>query len=326
MPPSHRVNSVNKLERKVKKIINFNGLYQPHSREIKLAKKGLPAGILFGLLLVFGCAKDNSVSWDGWRDSYCDSLRLTPEILKAQIAPENDSVLWEQSQRYLREGRPQEAIWTLSNSATFAQEVAEERQKLRQVLETDSFEITDKKPGGSNPKKVIRFANGVEAIFKPNTENTTYVSVEGEMAAYELDDLLDFRVVPMTVRREVNGVSGSLQYFLSKVEGGKTEYISHPYFKRLKVLDYLISNRDRQIGNLMYWPEGDRLVAIDNGATFQDRECDQAEVIKGYLTYENQLKMKINQVSLEAVRNRLSPILEKTKVDRVLDRISKLKD
>ena len=78
--------------------------------------------------------------------------------------------------------------------------------------------------------------------------------------------MFGFRLVPMTVRRVVKGVPGSMQYFIK----GATPVSKIPGYQRsknLNVFDYLISNKDRNGENILVaW---DREIGIDHGLSLR---------------------------------------------------------
>ncbi len=144
--------------------------------------------------------------------------------------------------------------------------------------------------------RLVRFAGGGWGVWKPETgvnrlgaqewrgaelwrrgpEGWEHVPEEEwrwvrELAAYRLDRMLGFGLVPTTVARafEPEGV-GALQEW---VEGGPglryPELYRYPDLdrQRLAVLDYLIANSDRTAENLVTRPGG-RPVAIDHGDAF----------------------------------------------------------
>jgi hypothetical protein len=95
-----------------------------------------------------------------------------------------------------------------------------------------------------------------------------------EVAAYELDRLLNLRLVPATVEREIKGTRGSLQAWtdrpLTRFGEGPLppdSRLADNYLHAQRFFDYLIFNTDRHIRNVMFGSDW-RPVAIDQSITF----------------------------------------------------------
>ncbi len=102
-----------------------------------------------------------------------------------------------------------------------------------------------------------------------------------EVAAYRLDRLLGLGMVPVTVVREVGGRTGAVQDW---VEGSMTldEAIRQGVnprrpelvpgqFMSMYILDALVDNVDRNIGNILVRPERDEVFLIDHSRSFRCR-------------------------------------------------------
>jgi hypothetical protein len=118
--------------------------------------------------------------------------------------------------------------------------------------------------GSSRPMRAY-FAPGgpVEsAAWKtqpPGTHRGYPDNYKAEIAAYELDKLLDLRMVPPSVETRVNGALGALIMWLSPARmWNEVEHEPKPDREawndqviRMKMFDNLICNRDRNVGNLL---------------------------------------------------------------------------
>jgi hypothetical protein len=93
----------------------------------------------------------------------------------------------------------------------------------------------------------------------PGTHRGFPDNYKAEVAAYELDKLLDLRMVPPSVETRVNGTLGALIYWLSPARmWDDVEHEPKPDREawndqviRMKMFDNLICNRDRNVGNLL---------------------------------------------------------------------------
>ncbi|MGM0465597.1 MAG: hypothetical protein ACQERH_04110 [Acidobacteriota bacterium] len=103
-----------------------------------------------------------------------------------------------------------------------------------------------------------------------------------EIAAYEMDKILDIHMVPPTVEREFNGKKGSLQLWitsemsdLDRMEKGidipKSHVLSWNQRKYLmRAFDCLIANEDRTQQNIRY-AEDWRMILIDHSRSFRSK-------------------------------------------------------
>jgi hypothetical protein len=93
----------------------------------------------------------------------------------------------------------------------------------------------------------------------PGTHRGYPDNYKAEVAAYELDKLLDLRMVPPSVETRVNGALGALILWLSPARmWNEVENEPKPDREawndqviRMKMFDNLICNRDRNVGNLL---------------------------------------------------------------------------
>jgi hypothetical protein len=118
--------------------------------------------------------------------------------------------------------------------------------------------------GSSRPLRAYFAAGGpVEsAAWKaqpPGTHRGHPDNYKAEIAAYELDKLLDLQMVPPSVETRLRGSLGALILWLSPARMWKdVEHEPKPDSEawndqviRMKMFDNLICNRDRNVGNLM---------------------------------------------------------------------------
>lgn len=122
---------------------------------------------------------------------------------------------------------------------------------------------------GVNVSYSIEIEGAGRAVFKPrNGEVQSRQSIAHgthylrEVAAFRLDRLLDFRVVPVTVMRTIDGEVGSVQLWVV-IDGWLTGHLKVDA-ARMGVLDYILGNTDRNVFNNRTQDEG-RPSAIDNG-------------------------------------------------------------
>jgi hypothetical protein len=134
--------------------------------------------------------------------------------------------------------------------------------------------------GVTHPKRAFFAPDGLAASaawkpLRPGFQNGYWESYKSEIAAYELDKVLQLGMVPVVVERKIDGVTGALILWL---EGVRTWLEVQPLPKppmwnrqlaRMKLFDDLIGNPDRNRGNLLV--DGDwNLYLIDHSRAFLD--------------------------------------------------------
>lgn len=143
------------------------------------------------------------------------------------------------------------------------------------VVKTTSLDL-----GVTHPKRVFFAPDGLAASaawkpLRPGFQNGFWESYKSEIAAYELDKLLQLGMVPVVVERKIDGLTGAVILWL---EGVRTWLEVQPLPKppmwerqlaRMKLFDDLIGNPDRNRGNLLVdaaW----NLFLIDHSRAFLD--------------------------------------------------------
>ncbi len=118
---------------------------------------------------------------------------------------------------------------------------------------------------------ITQLPSGPEVDFKD--------SWKYEVAAYELDKLLNLHMVPVTVERSYGNRKGSLQLFMDSciTELERTRKNLQPpgpmawrqQIFKLRVFDNLIYNIDRNLGNMLIDSDW-KVLLIDHGRTFKN--------------------------------------------------------
>ena len=140
-------------------------------------------------------------------------------------------------------------------------------------------DITDDLPktGTTNPH-LLELVGGIKAVWKPH-QKVKLSNYRAEVLAYELDQILDLKLVPPTVERVINDEHGSLQLFEEAISGpllifNKNQKMTKEAIERVdhelrkqSFFDYLIQNGDRHKGNFLFTLDG-RVISIDNGSSF----------------------------------------------------------
>ena len=114
-------------------------------------------------------------------------------------------------------------------------------------------------------------------------------SYKAEIAAYELDRLLDMHMVPPVVERQVEGRIGAAVLWIEQTKGwDMNKPIQGPeprwsrQVSRMKLFDQLIANIDRNQGNLLYDADW-HLFLIDHSRAFTARTSLDGIAVPGVI-------------------------------------------
>jgi hypothetical protein len=140
--------------------------------------------------------------------------------------------------------------------------------------------MTDVPIGVTKPKRAYFASGGLVASaawkqLSPGIKQGYSESYKAEIAAYELDKLLDMHMTPPYVERRIDGDLGALAFWVENVHAWDMD---HPVrgpdpiawdrqVIRMKMFDQLIGNIDRNQGNLLYDDEY-HLILIDHSRAF----------------------------------------------------------
>lgn len=114
-----------------------------------------------------------------------------------------------------------------------------------------------------------------QAGERPGLRNSIAVGTywRREVAAYRIDQTLEFFLVPTTIAREAEGMFGSFQAFVDGDDGLGVDAYASSDRQMMAAFDYLIGNTDRNASNWLTQHDG-RPAAIDNGLAFPTAMTD----------------------------------------------------
>jgi hypothetical protein len=150
------------------------------------------------------------------------------------------------------------------------------------------------------------------------------------VAAYRLDSLLGLELIPVTVRREINGKQGVVQYV---AEGAVTEEeraskglpgaflcdLGRQY-DLMYVLDILLYNEGRTPATIAYDPVTTRLILVNNSKTFS-RKSGAPPHLKGRkLAMPEELAHRLSELSSDSLNQSLAELLSKREIAALLKR------
>jgi len=227
----------------------------------------------------------------------------------------------------------------------FTPEEIAERAKWEEFLKT--AEIIGHEDVGEGVTKPIWLTLKKGDIVKKglwkNPKGIQKGSLEGwqyEIAAYEMDKLLELYLIPPTVEREFNGKAGSLQFRIEKeyselevfdqripVPPDKVDNKSNmKYITR--AFDCLIGNDDRTQQNILYTKDW-RMVLIDHSRAFRSEKIHTKQLmygkngIKGQMLFRRlprKFVEKVKALTFENIQTAVGPYLTKKEINAILAR------
>ena len=214
------------------------------------------------------------------------------------------------------------------------------------LLNGEIVSIEDVGEGVTKPQKVVIRKDGheVKAIFK--TESTP---VEGssrrqtdklinlsdrwqhEVAAYRLDRLIDLELVPVTVQRNINGLDGSLSFWLDDLiselerEGDSVPAEGWCSLKEqwplMFIFDTLVYNEDRTKQNMVYGRDDWMMYLIDHSRAFRTSRGRPADIPKNMqLKLSPLLAQRLEALDYEQLNVAMGGLLEKSQIQALLKR------
>lgn len=200
--------------------------------------------------------------------------------------------------------------------------------------------------GITNPKRVTQSRDGVsnDAVFKyedthPDLQNKDkYISRRYndsdryvyDVAAYKVDRLLDWQLVPTAVIAEVEGDEGALSDWVENAINERDrlekEIPFSGYCKQYEqyrmrfVFDVLIYNEDRNLTNIL-WTKNDFMMKfIDHSLAFRSTEKRPKQYAKVPLQVSDLLRGRLQSLNQDELTQELSPYLHPRQIEAILAR------
>lgn len=209
------------------------------------------------------------------------------------------------------------------------------------MAEARVVEIKDLGSGITRPQKVTLEKDGlrIHAIFKDvrHREQRLGNAIieyadhwQNEIAAYRLDRMLGLDVVPVTIEREIQGVRGSLQFWVDGMVSLRTVEEKgmvpgnwcdmEPQYQLLKVFDALIHNLDRTQENLAFERTTWKLVLFDHSRAFAARSRILQKVQSEYLQVTDALASRLRALDEDSLSRVMGPYLSRGEIRNLLAR------
>ena len=186
--------------------------------------------------------------------------------------------------------------------------------------------------GVTKPRHVYLKAGGpftemAWKVLKPGVYNGYYESYKTEIAAYEMDKLLELNMVPPTVERTIDGQTGAAVMWINNTKNFKemggvptppARYLGlwNRELVDAKMFDDLIGNSDPNLGNWLADPDWN-IVLIDHSRTFGTDKTLTHELTRiDKKLWERMLALTDDQIAASPA----GKFLEKKEVRAMLDR------
>jgi len=189
--------------------------------------------------------------------------------------------------------------------------------------------IVESGSGGASWKlvQVAAFEKTVFAYFSPLPQEDGFIP---EIAAYRLDRMLGLYMIPVTVRREIAGQQGTLQYVplaaineSERVSSDKGHHAICSMSKQsgaMHVFDALIHNSKRTPLSMLYGPEDFQLMLVDHRDSFGTQVDRPAHLGNIELTIGDEWRAALRELDDEKLRENLADVLDKNRLTALAKR------
>lgn len=207
---------------------------------------------------------------------------------------------------------------------------------IEQFLQSAEIQkIEDVPIGVTKPRRAV-FAPGgpvARAAWKalpPSYRSGFHESYKAEIAGYQLDRMLDLRMVPPVVARKIDRNDGAMVFWIENIKPwdikkppvGPEPKWSHQV-SRMKMFDQLIANIDRNAGNMLYDDDW-HLFLIDHSRAFIEKKD-----LKGLAApnrIDKALWTKMDGLTKESLQASLGAWLSPKEIDALLARRDRMRE
>jgi len=201
----------------------------------------------------------------------------------------------------------------------------EEHLRAAEVTSVEEIGTGVTRPRRAYVKPDEPFGSLVWKVLPPGRRGGYWESYKSEIAAYELDKLLEMRMVPPAVERSIRGETGAAILWLEgvasvKEKGGQvpTGAVWGKAIRKMQMFDNLIANRDRNAGNILIGQPG-ALILIDHSRAFAtDKEIQKFERV------DADLWDRMKQLTREDLNGALGRWLDDDAIDAIIERRNRM--
>jgi hypothetical protein len=200
--------------------------------------------------------------------------------------------------------------------------------------------------GVTNPKRVTQSRDGItnDVAFKYEDTNPGMQTKEKyiarrfnesdryvyDVAAYKVDRMLNWQMVPTAVIAEVEGDEGALSDWVGNAINERDRLEQEVPFRgycdqyeqyRMRfVFDILIYNDDRNLTNILWTKDGFMMQFIDHSLAFRSTTKRPKQYRKVDLEVSDLLRSRLQTLNEENLRQELSPYLHERQIEGILAR------
>jgi hypothetical protein len=210
-------------------------------------------------------------------------------------------------------------------------------EKLQRLLETGEILTIGKVP--PNKRKMplrteVEISDGkytVNAIFHKREAKGIYPGV----AAYRMDRLLELDMVPVTVKREIKGSGGSLQFMPDNIMdetirsssgqvGSSSSCSITDQWAAMYVFDVLVYNEGRTQQRMLYDKSTWRLMLSEHERTFANKKGRPSHLKKVSLAVNDGWKNALTEMTDQVLQDNFSDVLDKRRLGALAARRDQL--
>jgi hypothetical protein len=199
--------------------------------------------------------------------------------------------------------------------------MAVDDDELAHIL--SNSKITGYSPVGA-PWKMVQIESGDGIVFAYFNEITPEDENVPELAAYRLDRLLGLGMVPVTVRREVDGRWGTLQFVPAATMTERERVATgagwgagcsvQRQMAAMYVFDSLVLNNERTLSSMSYSPDDWLLMLVDHDKSFSTGTGRPAYLDGVELAIGDQWREAMLALDDEVLRTELGDVLDEERL------------
>ena len=178
--------------------------------------------------------------------------------------------------------------------------------------------------------KLVQVTSDDQTVFAYFRELSTEEDFVPELAAYKLDRMLRLDMVPVTVRREIAGQQGTLQFVpaaaltererVADGEGWRASCSLERQMGAMHVFDALIHNTSRTPSSMVYSPDDWLLMLVDHENSFAVTEGRPTYLENIELAVGDQWRTALLKLDDKALRAELGDVLDEGRLTALVRR------
>jgi hypothetical protein len=190
-------------------------------------------------------------------------------------------------------------------------------------------EVVSREKDSLTGRDVVEISDGdhtVTALFSQRRSRGFYP----DLAAYRLDRLLALDMVPVTVRREVDGKDGTVQFFPPRTMDEEQRALNNrgygatcPLVEQLMamyVFDTLVYNEGRTRQRMLYDTSDWSLVLVEHDRAFSTRKGRPRHLVNASLEFSDGWKNALDALDATTLQEDLGDVLDKKRLNALVTR------